>query len=533
MIHWSRWRGSSLSTATTKGTDVSQIRSGILLSFLSIFLTNGISLLFTPYMLAKLGQANYGLYILVGSLISYLGLVTFGMGSTLVRYIARYRAVSDTESEENLLAMALIVYTGMSALVLLAGGILWFLLPGIFPKLTAYELSTAKIMFALLVASTAFTLPSAVFSAVQTAYERFSFPRVVMIASGLLRTAVLFALLYQGYSVVAIVVVDVLLNVLVLLLNLYYVFVGMKVRIRLHHFNVPLLKELFLFSFWIFLNLVMDQLYWKFGQTVLGMTTGTSAVAVFAIGIQLAFYFLTLSTAISGVFLPRAAAMDARNASNEELTSMMIRVGRYQLLIMGLALIGFINLGRLFILNWLGAEYLQAWAMSLVIIIPLLIPLIQNFGISILQAKNKHAARSVIYVAISMVNVVIGYFLSLQYGGLGMAIAISLSLFMGQGIAINLYYHYRIGLNIPRFFREILSGLLPGLVVSGTLGYLTSLLPGDGWQGLFLKGLLIVLIYIASMWLFGMNTQEKAEFASMTRKLLIKTGLVREIRIPE
>jgi len=307
----------------------------------------------------------------------------------------------------------------------------------------------------------------------------------------------------------------------------------MKIRICLHRFNVPLLKELFLFSFWIFLNLVMDLLYWKFGQTVLGMTTGTSAVAVFSIGIQLAFYFLTLSTAISGVFLPRAAAMDARNAGNEELTSMMIRVGRCQLLIMGLALIGFICLGQLFILNWLGADYLQAWAMALVIIIPLLIPLVQNFGISILQAKNKHAARSLIYIAISLVNVVIGYFLSLHYGGLGMAIATSLALIMGQGIAINLYYHYRIGLNIPRFFKEILNGLLPGLLVSGTLGYLTSLLPGDGWPGLFYKGVLIVLIYIASMWLFGMNAQEKMEFASMTRKVLTKTGLVRETVVAE
>lgn len=512
---------------------MSQIRSGIVLSFLSIFLTNGISLIFTPYMLGKLGQADYGLYILIGSLISYLGLVTFGMGSTLIRYIARYRAVSDKESEENLLAMALIVYSVMSALVLLVGGLLWFLLPSIFPKLTANELSTAKIMFALLVASTAFTLPSTVFAAVQTAYERFIFPRTVMIASGLLRTAVLFVLLYQGYNVLAIVIVDVVLNVLVLLLNLYYVFVAMKVRICLHRFNVPLLKEIFVFSFWIFLNLVMDLLYWKFGQTILGMTSGTSAVAVFSIGVQLAFYFLTLSTAISGVFLPRAAAMDAQNASNEELTSMMIRIGRCQLLIMGLALIGFICLGRLFISNWLGADYLPAWSMALVIIIPLFLPLIQNFGISILQAKNKHAARSLIFIVISMVNVVTGYYLSLHYGGFGMAIGTSLSLVMGQGIAINLYYHFRIGLNIPRFFKEIFSGLLPGLMVSGALGYLISLLPGDGWQGFSLKGLLIILVYVVSMWLFGMNVSEKAEYVSMIRNLIAKIRPVRNARLTE
>jgi len=509
---------------------VSQVRYGILLSFLSIFITNGISLVFTPYMLGKLGAAEFGLYVLIGSLAGYLALLSFGMGSTLVRYIARYRAVADKKSEENLLAMALIVYSVLSLLVLIIGYGLWVLLPVVFIKLTPYELETAKLMLALMVVATAITLPNAVLSSVQSAYEHFIFPRAQMLISSLVRTGILFALLYLDYKALAIVIVDVLLNLIAILFNSYYVFCVMKTRIHLYRFEFPLLKEIFAFSFWVFLNMVMDQLYWKFGQTVLGITSGTANVAVFAVGLQLTLYFMTLSAAISSVFLPRAAAMDAMNASNETMTSMMIRVGRFQLLVMGLPLVGFINLGKIFLINWLGPHYLSAWFIAIVIIIPLLLPLVQNFGISVLQAKNKHAVRSIIFIAIAMLNVVIGYFLSIHYGSIGMAIATALSLLMGQGIAINLYYHFRIGLNIPRFFKELLHGLLPSLVICCTFGYLVSLMPGSGWSGFAYKGTLIILSYSTIMWLFGINSLEKNDLISILHPLLSRAGIFRKTR---
>jgi O-antigen/teichoic acid export membrane protein len=505
---------------------MTQVRLGIVLSYMSIVLTTGISLAFTPYMLGKLGPAEFGLYVLVGSLAGYLGLLTFGMGNTLVRYIARYRAVADKEREENLLAMALVVYSVMSFLVIVAGTILWFFLPDIFPKLTPYELDRAKLMFAILVGSTAIVLPSAVLSSVQTAYEYFVFPRVVMIVSSLLRTAILFILLYLDYKALAIVIVDTLLNFLTIFANLIYVFGIMKTRIHLYRFEVPLLKEIFIFSFWIFLNMVMDQLYWKFGQTVLGMTSGTTTVAIFAIGLQLTLYFMTLSTAISGVFLPRAAAMDAINASNEAMTSMMIRVGRFQLLVMGLPFVGFVSLGQLFLINWLGVDYLSAWHIAILMIVPLLLPLVQNFGIAILQAKNRHAARSIIYIIIALINVVIGYYLSLHYGSIGMAIATALSLLLGQGIAINLYYHFKIGLNMPRFFKELLHGLLPALVLCGILSYSVSLLPCDGWSGFAYKGALVALSYCFSMWLIGINSTEKHDLLSILRPFVSRLGFL-------
>lgn len=63
-----------------------------------------------------------------------------------------------------------------------------------------------------------------------------------------------------------------------------------------------ILKEVSIYSFWLFLNAIMDRIYWSTGQFVLGMFKGAMVVAVYAIAIQLQGIYMSFSTAISGVF---------------------------------------------------------------------------------------------------------------------------------------------------------------------------------------------------------------------------------------
>ena len=51
-------------------------------------------------MLDMLGQAEYGLYSLAHSAVAYLSLLSFGFGSTIIRYIAKYNAEGNKEAEE-------------------------------------------------------------------------------------------------------------------------------------------------------------------------------------------------------------------------------------------------------------------------------------------------------------------------------------------------------------------------------------------------------------------------------------------------
>ena len=74
---------------------VNELKSGVILSYVNLGISTLIPFFYTPVMLSMLGQAEYGLYSLSQSAVSYLSLLSFGFGSTIIRYIAKCR------SEEN------------------------------------------------------------------------------------------------------------------------------------------------------------------------------------------------------------------------------------------------------------------------------------------------------------------------------------------------------------------------------------------------------------------------------------------------
>lgn len=153
----------------------------------------------------------------------------------------------------------------------------------------------------------------------------------------------------------------------------------------------------------------------------------------------------------------------------------MARVGRLQLLFIGLLMMGFIFFGQQFLTLWvgrtLGSSTYICWIIGLLVVIPLSLPLVQNLGIQIVQAKNMHNYRAVILLLIAVCNVIVGYMLSKSFGAPGLAAGTALSLICGQCIAMNYFYHKKVGINIKVFFSRLLKGsLLPALILSGNRG---------------------------------------------------------------
>ena len=68
---------------------MNQLKAGAVLNYAVIILNILVGLLYTPYMLHRLGPSEYGLYSLVASVIAYLSILDLGLGNAVVRYTAR------------------------------------------------------------------------------------------------------------------------------------------------------------------------------------------------------------------------------------------------------------------------------------------------------------------------------------------------------------------------------------------------------------------------------------------------------------
>jgi len=502
-----------------------QLKAGASLSYLSLFLSSIISLAYTPFMLRLMGQSQFGLYSLTASVVGYLTILDFGFGNAIVRYTAKYRALKQKENEYNLNGMFLILYTIIGIITAVAGMILYFNTQNIFgAKMSFSEIKTAKTLILLLVFNLAISFPLGIFSSIMNAYEEFVFSKVINILRIIINPCIMIPLLLLGYRAIGMVIVITILNIICLLINMWFCFAKLKIELHFKKFDFTILSEIVGYSFYIFLNMIIDKINWSADQFILGAVAGTVAVAVYSVAAQINTYYLSFSTAISGVFLPRLTAMVAKNASEKEFSDTFIKIGRIQYVIMAYILGGFLLVGQDFINTWAGKNYSSAFYIAAILIIPVTIPLIQNLGITILQAQNRQKFRSIVYILVASMNIAISIPLGRLYGGIGCAIGTSVGLTVGNIIIINIYYHKRIHLDIPQFWKQIFSMSIPVVIAFGFSFFINHFVGGNGYASIVIRGLIFTAFYIPLMWVMGMNEYEKNLFKAPVIKISRRLG---------
>lgn len=497
-----------------------QKKAGVLLSYGQTVLSTIISLVYTPVMLRLLGTSEYGTYTLVSGFISNLSLMSFGLGSAYVRYYSRAKVQEGEDGVAHINGMFMVIFLVISAMSLLVGGVLVANVQNIFgAKLTAHEIETARVLMALLVVNIAVSFPCSVFSSYITANERFLFQRIINMIRTVLNPIVMLPLLLMGLGSVALVVVTLVLSVVTDAFNIWYCRRKLSMRLTFGHFDFGLLREMGGFSFFIFLNMIIDQINWTVDTTLLGIISGTAATAIYGVGAQINSYYKTLSTSISGVFVPQINRIVAEGQGDDRLTSLFTRVGRIQFLLLMLVLTGFVFVGEPFIDAWGGGEYAGAYPIALMLMVPVTLPLIQNLGIEIQRAKNMHQFRSKVYFFMALGNVLVSIPLGMRYGGLGCAMGTAISLIIGNGFVMNWYYQTHIGLDMKYFFRSILS-MVPAMVPPALLGLLAVRLHTfSGYSGVLTFAVPYTAVYALCVYRWAMNDEERGMVRGMLRRL--------------
>lgn len=499
---------------------MNQRRAGALLSYVNIAATLLVGLLYTPLMLRLLGQSEYGLYSLIGAVAGYLSILDMGLGSTIVRYTARNRVVGDKLSESKLNGLFLAIYTLIGIVTAFIGLGMYMNIEALFGgTLSQGELQRARLMMLMLVINIAVTFPLSIFGSIMQAYERFVFLRVVNILRVLLNPCISLPFLFWGYGSVTLVGVTVFLNISCLLINVYYCFSKLHVKFTRGKFERAFLWEVMGYSFFIFLNAIMDKVYWGTGQFILGITVGTIEVAIYAVAMQFMMMYMSFSTGISGVLLPKVTMMVAEGASSESLTQLLVKIGRLQFMVVWYIFSCFLLVGRDFLSLWAGEGYLSAYPMVLLLMLALFIPLVQNAGIAILQAKNLNRYRMTAYTIAAATSFIVSFPASKIWGGMGCAICTAMALLVSTGAIMNRYYQRNIGLDMHFFWKNLgKMARMPAILL--VISYV--LLKGNAevtWLNFLEKSVVYTVLYGLVLYRFSINDYEKGLCRSAWRRM--------------
>ena len=491
----------------------SQRRVGVVLGYINIVVKNLVNLVYTPMLLSFVGQADYGVYQTSNSFVFSLSLLSFGFSQAYVRFYTQKRAHG--EDVRRLNGVYLVLYAVVSLVALLLGLVFAASAGTLFSaSFTPEEVGLARAVMSVMACSIAVTLFNSVFDAYVLAHEEFRFQQSRQMLTTLATPFCAYVLLRLGLGVVGVAVAQFAVNVVLLALNASFCLGKLGMRFDVRNFDGALFRAIAAFSAWIFANQVCDLVNQNVPNVLLGMLTSASAVAVFAVSVQVRNVFVSLSTTMSNVFTPKINRIVAESDDNGELTRLMTRVGRYQMVLFCWVYGGFVILGRFFVEHWAGTGFADAYWLVLAMTAPLVIPLTQNTGIEIQRAKNMHRARSVALLLMAGLNVAVTLVASPIVGYWAPALGYVASIALGNGAFMNWYYQRRVGLDMLFFWRRNLPVLLTGVAVAAICLAGTALVPVGGWLSFCAWGLAYTVLFAAALWALVLSRDERAAIAS-------------------
>ena len=499
---------------------VSQRKAGAILGYANIVVKNLVNLVYTPMLLAFVGQADYGVFQTSNSFVFSLSLLTFGFSDAYIRFYTQKKAQGTEEDIKSLNGMYLVLYIGVCAVALTLGLLFAANVETFFSaSFTADQVGLAGQLMAIMAFSVVCTLFSTVFDAYILAHEQFRFQQTRQMFTSLATPGVAFVLLNLGMGAVGVALAQLAVNVTLLLLNARFAIQKLGMRFNVRRFDVALFRAVAVFSAWIFVNQVCDLVNQSVPNILLGALTSAVTVSVFAVSIQVRNVFVSLSTVMSNVFIPKINRIVATSDDNTELTHLMTRVGRYQMFLFCWVYCGFVLLGRFFVAKWAGEGFMDAYYLICAMALPLGVPLCQNTGIEIQRAKNKHKARSLVYLGMACINVIFTWLASPYLGYWAPAVAYIVSISLGNGLFMNWYYHARIGLDMGFFWKRNLPVVLVSAAVVAAGLVVSRFVPVSSCIGFALWGLVYSVVFAAAMWLFVLDNGEKEALA---KKLPVK-----------
>ena len=504
-----------------------QMKWGIVLQYLQMAVSIVIQLIYTPVMIRILGDNEYGIYNLVASIISYLGLLSLGFGASYIRFYSKYKAKNDEQGIRKLNGLFMTVFLIMGAIALCCG-VVASLNAQIFFNSTysTADIKLAKILMMFLTINLTISFPASVFISYITAHEKFVFQKLINIGKTILSPLLCIIALFMGYGSIGMVIVTTGISLLIDVINVVFCIKKLNMRFAFGKWEKGLFKEIAIFSVFIAINQIIDQINWQTDKIILGKMINGTAVAIYAVASTINTMYLNFSTAISSVFTPQINKIENECDEDEKhkrLNELFIKVGRIQFFVIMLILTGFIFFGKFFITKWAGVNYEKAYYIALWLMLPVTVPLIQNLGIEIQRAKNKHKFRSYVYLTMAIVNVFISIWFCHIWGIVGVAIGTALALIICNGIIMNIYYHRVTKLNIVKFWSSILK-ILPALILPCCLG--VSIMIFYNIKSMVGFGILVIaytLIYLVSMYLIGLNKEEKSWVKGLFIKLKKQT----------
>ena len=422
-----------------------------------------VGIFLSPFILHRLGDAAFGIWVLIFSLTGYYGIFDFGIRSSIVRYVSKYTATNDVEEVSGLINTAMFTYSCVGALSFLITVIGCVYIDRLFQIPVAFH-STARWLLFIVGSSVALGFPLGVFGGMLEGLQKFyilNWTNIVF--SSLLRAALIVFYLNRGYGLLTVALITVGLPIVGSIVRALVALRSLPVRFAARYVNRSTFSSMANYSALTFVTIIAWRLRFKTDAVVIGTFLSSAAITYFYAGSRLVDYAGEVVSSLAQIFVPMSSQSDAAG-NHDRLRKIFVVGNRACALVMFPMTVAFLILGKSIIEAWVGKRYVeQGYPVLVTLILPYTLMTIQGASGRILLGMSKHGKLAAVTMAEGISNLVLSILLVRPYGILGDAFGTAIPMLGTYLLFMPWHLCSRLGIRLGTFVRE--AYLLP-LVLS-------------------------------------------------------------------
>ena len=494
-----------------------QIKAGAVLSYAAVGFNALAGLLYTPWMVSCIGPDDYALYTLAISVVNFF-LMDFGLSNAAARFLSKFYAEDRSDKANEFLGIIYKLYFVISAVIFIILAVIYLFIGEVYSNLSADQLIIFKGLYLVVAIYSVISFPCMVFNGVLAANERFVGLNLCNLLQKVLTVLLVVLALLYGFGVFALVLVNALTSLF--FAGAKYVLIRKKTaaRAQLRFWDKCAVEDALGFSVWVAITNICARCIFLIMPSILAIVSQSWEIALFGLAASLEGYVYTAASALGNLFMPRVSRILYGENNGESLQTLMTKVGRIQLYVVGLIFVGFLTLGQHFVDLWMGPQYSKLYACTIVLIIPSVFELPQMIGATAVEASANVRWRALIFIAMAVANIIMSLLLGGVWGAFGVSLSICIA-YLIRTICMNFIYKIKLGIKITCFFREtFFPWIVPAAVamfVGFSLGFLDL---GRGWLDLGIKAVAVSIVYFLLLRALSFNRYEKDLLLKAIRK---------------
>ena len=431
-----------------------------------------------PYVLGVLGERTYGTWVFINSLASYAGILYFGFGDTISRYVAKHHAAGDYVRLNRVVTLVLTVYLIMGGVALAVAAGLCALAPRL-SQWAPEQLREVQWTILVLGLNVAINMVGSVFGGVLMGLRRFDLERCVSVLSDVIRVGLIVAFLQSEWGLITIALVYL---AIALAENLLYLVLAFRclTQLEVHwsHLNRETFRECGAFSSMAFLSAIAYQLTMATDSVVIGFMLGAEAIVPYYIALRLSQFIRQPIDKIAHICLPTAGALSGETERAKLQRFLLQALGVVFLLSSGMFVGGWF-FGADVIREWMGDRYAGSHFVLMILLAAQLFSLPCGILRAFLFGLGSVRVPAVLYLAEAICNLALSIVLCHAWGVVGVAIGTLVPVILIEAACLVPYALSRLKLSWRRLWNDAIA---PQLLPLAALEFYCWLVANQPWS---------------------------------------------------